>query len=142
MKLKHIIGYILFIVSVSCLLYLASPLQQPTPDDDFGGPVLPDQSNPSAQQAQLDTFAELDENGVVLRVIVVTQEVIDSGRFGDPLNWAQTSTDKKHGKNYAGIGYKYDKKIKDFIPKKPDNAIEYSTYTGEWILPTTTAPST
>ena len=73
-------------------------------------------------------FAEIDENGIVKRVIVVEQEVIDRGIFGDPKNWVQTSYNTKRGvhklggtplrKNYAGIGFKYDKDLDAFIPPK------------------------
>lgn len=74
-------------------------------------------------------FAEIDENGVVLRVIVAEQDFIDSGKVGDPSRWVQTSYDTSGGvhkdggtplrKNYAGIGYTYDATLDAFIPPKP-----------------------
>lgn len=68
-------------------------------------------------------FAEIDDNGVVLRVIVAEQDFIDSGAVGDPSRWKQTSYDAKEGnglrKNYAGPGYKYDDALDAFIPPKP-----------------------
>ena len=36
-------------------------------------------------------FAEIDSNGVVLRVIVAEQNFINSGVVGDSFNWVQTS---------------------------------------------------
>ena len=36
-------------------------------------------------------FAEIDEGGTVLRVIVADQDFIDSGVVGDKTNWVQTS---------------------------------------------------
>lgn len=75
-------------------------------------------------------FAEISKKGIVLRVIVADQDFIDSGAVGDPENWIQTSYNTKEGKhllggvplrkNYAGVGYKYDKKIDAFIPPKPE----------------------
>lgn len=58
-------------------------------------------------------FAELDENGVVLRVIVVEQEVIDTGQFGDPANWVATYK-YFSDRQYAGVGMVYDRMDKDF----------------------------
>lgn len=62
-------------------------------------------------------FAKV-ENGVVTEIIVAEQEVIDSGLFGDPSMWVQTSYNTRGNqhlkggeplrKNYAGIGYHYD----------------------------------
>jgi len=74
-------------------------------------------------------FAEIDENDVVLRVLVIEQDVIDTGLFGDPSKWVQTSYNTHGGvhklggtplrKNYAGIGYKYDRVRDAFIPPRP-----------------------
>jgi hypothetical protein len=73
-------------------------------------------------------FAEIDSNGIVLRVIVAEQDFIDSGKMGEPKNWVQTSYNTRFGintrtgiairKNYAGVGYKYDKVLDAFIPPK------------------------
>lgn len=64
-------------------------------------------------------FAEIDENGIVLRVIVAEQDFIDSGKIGDPKNWIQTSNNTRKGihvlggiplrENFASVGYTYDK---------------------------------
>ena len=81
-------------------------------------------------------FAEIDENNIVVRVLVVEQEVIDSSLFGSPDKWIQTSYNTKGGihyapdsntpdggialrKNYAGTGYTYDKSRDAFIHPKP-----------------------
>jgi len=97
-------------------------------------------------------FAEVID-GIVTRVIVAEQEFINSGAVGNPANWVKTSyntyggkhsdeiafdlaqkdkaiKDKYVGKtqlrkNYAGIGYMYDKKRDAFIPPKHYNS---------WIL--------
>jgi hypothetical protein len=80
-------------------------------------------------------FAEIDENNTVIQVIVVEQDVINTGMFGDPATWIQTSYNTHGGvhrlggtplrKNYAGIGYTYDRTRDAFVPPKPFNS---------WIL--------
>jgi hypothetical protein len=68
-------------------------------------------------------FAEIDDDGIVLRAIVAEQDFIDSGLVGDSSNWIQTSYNTHGGvhygqdgepdggtqlrKNYAGTGYTY-----------------------------------
>jgi hypothetical protein len=59
-------------------------------------------------------FAKI-ENGIVTEVIVAEQDFIDAIE-GD---WVQTSYNANIRKNFAGIGFTYDR-IKDaFIPPKP-----------------------
>jgi len=77
-------------------------------------------------------FAELDENNVVLRVVVVSntdtsdangveKEYIGAAFcekiFGGV--WKQTSYNGNFRKNYAGIGYTYRADIDAFTPPKP-----------------------
>jgi hypothetical protein len=77
-------------------------------------------------------FAELDENNVVKRVIVVDNkdtsdangnEVESIGvAFCQKLlggNWKQTSYNGKIRKNYAGIGYAYRADIDAFVAPQP-----------------------
>ena len=74
-------------------------------------------------------FAQLDENNIVIRVLVIDQETVDTGYFGDPNSFVQTSYNTHAGehllggtpfrKNYAGIGYTYDAVRDAFIPPKP-----------------------
>ena len=73
-------------------------------------------------------FAKV-ENGTVTEVIVIEQDVLDTGLWGDPASWVQTSYNTFGGqhkfggtplrKNYAGIGYSYDSERDAFIPPKP-----------------------
>jgi hypothetical protein len=73
-------------------------------------------------------FAKV-ENGTVTQVIVAEQDFIDSGAVGSATDWVQTSYNTYGGahktggtplrKNYAGIGYTYDKTKDAFIPPKP-----------------------
>ena len=63
-------------------------------------------------------FAKV-ENGIVTQVIVIDQETLNTGHWGDPTFWVQTSyntvgnVNTREGgvalhKNYAGIGYTWD----------------------------------
>lgn len=80
-------------------------------------------------------FAEIDDNGNVLRVIVAEQDFIDSGIFGDPKNWIQTSYTNSIRKNYASIGGKYDKNLDVFIPLKPFDSWVLNKQTYLWKSP-------
>ena len=80
-------------------------------------------------------FAEIDEQGVVLRVLVVdnAQEADGQNFLANTLGlggtWVKTSYNTNGGvhnnggtpfrKNYAGIGYTYDSSRDAFIPPKP-----------------------
>jgi len=85
-------------------------------------------------------FAKVNDNDIVEEVLSITQETIDTGGWGDPSIWVKTSYNTKGGihygpdgkpdggvplrKNYAGIGYTYDRVRDAFIPPKPyDNWI-------------------
>lgn len=95
-------------------------------------------------------FAELDENNVVLRVIVVSNEdttdvngVEDEQLginfckrlFGVNTNWRQTSYNGKIRFRYAGIGYTYDEILDAFITPKPYPSWSLDTETANWIAP-------
>ena len=64
-------------------------------------------------------FAEIDSNGIVQRVIVADQDFIDSGVVGDAVNWIQTSYNHNIRKQFAGIGFTYDKAKDKFIAPQP-----------------------
>jgi hypothetical protein len=87
-------------------------------------------------------FAELDSNNVVKQVIVVSNADTSTAQgeekesigiaFCERLlggTWVKTSYNARIRKNYAGIGYTYDKDRDAFIPPKP-----YAS----WVLNETT----
>lgn len=93
-------------------------------------------------------YAELDENNVVKRVIVVANkdtadangnEIESIGvAFCQRLlggNWKQTSYNGKIRKNYAGIGYTYDAAIDAFVPPKPYPSWVLNNETAQWVAP-------
>ena len=64
-------------------------------------------------------FAKIDTNNVVTEVIVSEQNFINSGKVGDSFLWVQTSYNNNFRKQYAGIGYTYDKVNDVFISPQP-----------------------
>ena len=97
-------------------------------------------------------FAEIDNNGIVQRVIVAEQDFINSGAVGDADNWVQTSYNTRGGKhyppkshtadgdglrkNYAGIGDKYDADRDAFIAPQPFPSWVLDEDTCQWYPPT------
>ena len=89
-------------------------------------------------------FAKV-ENGTVTQVIVVEQDVLDTGLFGDPNLWVQTSYNTLGGvhtlggtplrKNYAGVGYTYDSERDAFIPPTPFTSWVLNEETCLWQAP-------
>ena len=86
-------------------------------------------------------FAEIDDNKIVVRVLVVANDLEHRGadflandlRLGG--TWIQTSYNGNIRKNFAGIGYTYDEIRNAFIAPEPDNAIGFDENTCQWILP-------
>jgi len=90
-------------------------------------------------------FAKV-ENGVVTQVIVIEQDVLNTGHWGDPASWVQTSYNTSGGvhaqggtplrKNFAGIGYTYDAGRDAFISPKPYASWVLDEATCLWNAPT------
>lgn len=96
-------------------------------------------------------FAELDENNVVVRVLVVGDEQEHRGEeflskdCGLGGKWLQTSYNTSGGvhanggtplrKNYAGVGYSYDEYLDAFIPPQTDQNSIFNPETCLWELP-------
>lgn len=82
--------------------------------------------------------------GVVVEVLVIEQDVIDTGMFGDPSLFMQTSYNTRGGqhpegrplrKNFAGIGYTYDAERDAFIPPQPFPSWLLDEETCLWLAP-------
>ena len=80
-------------------------------------------------------FAEIDAKGTVLRVIVAEPDFIESGIVGDPAKWIETKMDGSARKNYAGIGFTYDKGRDAFIAPKPFPSFLLNEELGRWEAP-------
>lgn len=94
-------------------------------------------------------FAKV-ENGIVTEVLVIGKDVVDSGLFGDPALFIQTSYNTRGGihygadgqpdgpglrKNYAGVGYTYDPVLDAFIPPQPFASWTLNEETCLWDAP-------
>lgn len=94
-------------------------------------------------------FAKLDENNVVISVNVINNNVVDNLPFpeSEPIGvqfltelyqyplWKQTSYSSSFRKNYAGVGFIYDKTLDAFISPKPYSSWLLDTNTCQWIPP-------
>jgi hypothetical protein len=60
-------------------------------------------------------FAEIDADKVVVAVHVVTREFLNENPERYPGTYVETFVDAPN-KTYAGIGYTYNAKTKDFVP--------------------------
>ena len=79
-------------------------------------------------------FAKLNNN-IVTEVIVSEQDFINSGAVGDSFLWVQTSYNGNFRKNYAAIGYTYDKTKDAFIAPKPYPSWVLVEDTCQWEAP-------
>ena len=98
-------------------------------------------------------FAELDDNNVVQRVVVVGNDVATAAgplgandmhvdgetwcvNFFKSGNWKQTSYNNSFRKQYAGIGYTYDPAKDKFLCAKPFNSWALDA-NDDWQAPVT-----
>ena len=96
-------------------------------------------------------FAEIDANNIVQQVLVISKENIDTGNWGSPSSWIQTSYNTRGGKhynqegvwdsgvalryNYAGAGYTYDTDKDAFIAPQPYPSWTLVEATCQWESP-------
>jgi hypothetical protein len=99
-------------------------------------------------------FAQINDQNIVQQVLVIDQTEIDTGNWGDPASWVQTSYNTRGGiyytpdintpdpdqskafrKNYAGIGYTYDSVLDAFIPPQPYLSWTLNASTCNWDSP-------
>lgn len=84
-------------------------------------------------------------DGKVTQVIVAEQDFFDSFVDSSPGEWIQTSYNTCGGnhlsggvplrKNFAGVGYSYDRNLDAFIPPRPFNSWTLEEETCMWIPP-------
>ena len=81
-------------------------------------------------------------DGIVTQVIVAEPEFFDTFVDISPGEWVQTSYNTYGGqhpegrplrKNYAGIGFTYDKERDAFIPPKPEGDYALDEETCLWV---------
>ena len=79
-------------------------------------------------------FAQINNEGIVQRVIVAEQDFINSGSVGDAFNWIQCSYNDNFRKQFPGIGFKWDHAHQVFVEPQP-----YASWTldanMDWVPP-------
>jgi len=90
-------------------------------------------------------YAKVDQ-GKVVKVIVAEAEFFETFIDSSPGEWIQTSYNTHGGihlnggtplrKNYAGLGYTYDRERDAFIPPKPFESWVLNENTCQWDAPT------
>ena len=68
-------------------------------------------------------FAQLDDDNIVIRVAVVTQEFLDANPERYTGVWVETFMNAPN-KTYAAAGYTYDFDTQDFTPPPSPEPIE------------------
>lgn len=99
-------------------------------------------------------FAKVDSNNIVTEVLVIDQAEINTGNWGDPAQWVQTSYNTRNGvyytpgtttpdpdqskafrKNYAGYGMIWDAARNMFYSRQPYPSWTLDEQTGTWVCP-------
>jgi hypothetical protein len=99
-------------------------------------------------------FAKINEKNIVTEVLVIDQEEIDTGNWGDPVQWVQTSYNTRNGvyytpgtitadpdqskafrKNYANYGMIWDAAKNMFYNPQPFPSWMLDEQTGTWVCP-------
>ena len=95
-------------------------------------------------------FAKLDDKGIVLEVLALSNDVIENLPFpesepvgvaffvdwsGGYTNWKQTSYNGNFRKRLASIGYTYDSVLDAFLYPKPYPSWLLNTDTCQWVSP-------
>lgn len=99
-----------------------------------GAPIVP--------LSEEQIFAHVNAQNIVDSTIVITQTTLDqaggwqvNGVFKPQSEWVQTSTKGTVRKNYAGVGYSYDKVRDVFIPPKSENQTIFDEEKAQWEAP-------
>ena len=105
----------------------------------------------------MSQFAQIDDQNIVQRVLVIDQAEIDTGNWGDPASFVQTSYNTRGGiyyipntntpdpdqskalrKNFAGIGYTYlanGPEGEGFVPPSPYPSWTMNSFSYIWEAP-------
>lgn len=101
------------------------------------------------REVKMAHFAQIDENNIVTRVTVVSNDVMldeqgveqegigasfCSSLFGG--SWVQTSYNETFRKNFAGVGFFYDASKDAFIAPRPFASWSLNETTCKWEPPT------
>ena len=104
----------------------------------FAEPPLPDSNS-------LTYFAKLNHLNEVVQVLVIDQQQVDTGAWGDPKLFVQTCPHTRGNvhlqggtplrKNAAAIGHVYDPELDAFIEPKPFESWWFDKEKCQWFPP-------
>jgi len=85
-------------------------------------------------------FAKLDDNNNVIDIILITQDLVDTGQWGDPSKFVKSfeiidGVEYIPFKNKAGIGYTFDVINQGFVPQKIFPSSIFNPETCQWEPP-------
>lgn len=93
-------------------------------------------------------FAQINENGIVTQVIVVSNDDCGGGDYpeSDPIGaafchnllggtWKQTSYNNNFRGRYAGIGYTFNEELDAFVAPQPYPSWTLNEETADWEAP-------
>jgi len=81
-------------------------------------------------------FAQINpDTGEVLQVIVITEELINTGLWGNPAHWVRTYADGRDRGKMAGVGELYLEEYDAFIQKKPYDSWVLDEVEVKWKAP-------
>lgn len=78
-------------------------------------------------------FAHVLPDGTVDQVIVIDQETLNTGHWGDPSEWMPATRD--FSKHDANVGDKYFSVIDAYIPPRPSASSTLDVQTLRWVEP-------
>ena len=80
-------------------------------------------------------WAEIDQNNVVIRVLVGSNEGDEGEAFMKSLDgtWIKTSYNATIRKHFAGIGYSYNEEIDAFVAPQCHSEATLDLETANWI---------
>lgn len=131
MKLNYfLIGIVIVTICITPFVY------SPQDEELENVRTFDEIDEPVGVEPQRKHWAEIDENGVVLRVIVASDSFIQSGAVGNPNNWVRTYKDRSARKNFASPGDTYRADLDGFITPSPYPSWVLNETTGRYEAPT------
>ena len=80
-------------------------------------------------------------NGIVEQVIVADADFFETFIDSSPGDWIETSITGEFRKNFASVGFTYDRVKDAFIPPKPEEDAIFNEETCNWTWPPVAYPS-
>lgn len=105
----------------------------------LGSDTKPDVARGTSEQIlqnEESLFAEIDPTtGEVVRVIVISADLLNTGKWGDPKNFVRTYPDGRVRGNRADVGYTYRADLDVFLPPRPYASWTLNEATAKWQPP-------